>query len=192
MKLIIGLGNPGRIYENNRHNIGFMCVNHFARLHGVKFDRKEGKSRTGSGVVAGNSVVLAKPQTYMNNSGDSVKRLLARYKLTPEDLLVIHDDLDLSPGKIRIRQGSSSGGHKGVESIIAFLGSQDFLRLRVGIGRPEAEPSSSFTEDEVINYVLSDFTPEEKKVISEVIPRVSEAIICLLEEGLIEAMNRYN
>ena len=192
MKLIIGLGNPGRTYENNRHNIGFMCLNHFAKLHGIKFDRKEGKARTGSGVVNGYSVVMAKPQTYMNNSGDSVKRLLARYKLAPGDLLVVHDDLDLSPGKLRIRQGSSSGGHKGVESIIAGLGSQDFLRFRVGIGRPEAGPPSLFSEDEVINYVLSDFTAEEKQVISEVIPRVSEAILCLLEEGLEKAMNRYN
>lgn len=192
MKLIVGLGNPGRIYENNRHNIGFMCVNHFAKLYGIKFDRKEGKARTGAGVVAGESVVLAKPQTYMNNSGDSVKRLLDRYKLSPADLLVIHDDMDLPPGKIRLRQNSSSGGHKGASSIISYLGTQDFIRIRIGIGRPDAERSSPFSEEEVISYVLSDFTAGEKKVMSEVIHRVSEAIKCLLAEGLEKAMNGYN
>ena len=192
MKLIAGLGNPGKTYENNRHNVGFMCVSYFAKLHGIKFDGKQGKARTGKGVVAGEDVVLARPQTYMNASGDSVKLLLARYQLTPADLLVVHDDMDIPLGKIRIRQGSGSGGHKGVQSIIACLGSQEFMRLRVGIGRPEAEPSSFFSEDDIINYVLSDFTPEEKQVISEVIPRVSEAIMCLLEEGLEKAMNGFN
>lgn len=192
MKLIVGLGNPGRIYENNRHNIGFMCLNHLAKEHGIRFDHKEGKARTGYGKVGDEEVVLAKPQTYMNNSGDSVKRLLDKHKITPADLLVIHDDMDLPPGKIRIRPGSSSGGHKGASSIISYLGTQDFLRLRVGIGRPEAEASSLFMEDEIIGYVLSDFTAEEKSVMSEVIRRVTAAIGCLLAEGLEQAMNGYN
>lgn len=193
MKLIVGLGNPGRAYENSRHNIGFMCVSHFAKEYGIKFDRKEGKARTGTGRIGDEEVVLARPQTFMNNSGDSVKRLLDRYKLSPADLLVIHDDMDLPLGKIRLRQNSSSGGHKGASSIISYLGTQDFIRLRVGIGRPEAgETSSLFMEDEVIGYVLSNFTAEEKKVINEVIPRVTAAIGRLLAEGLEKAMNGFN
>jgi PTH1 family peptidyl-tRNA hydrolase len=192
MKLIVGLGNPGRIYENSRHNIGFTCLNHFARLHGIKFDRKESKARTGSGTVAGKAVVLARPQTYMNNSGDSVKLLVAKYKLTLDNLLVVHDDLDLPPGTIRLRQNSGSGGHKGVRSIIECLDSQDFTRLRVGIGRPELELPSLFSEDDIIKYVLSEFTDAEKQVINQVIPRVSDAILCLLEDGITAAMNRYN
>jgi PTH1 family peptidyl-tRNA hydrolase len=192
MKLIVGLGNPGRIYEKTRHNIGFICLGHFARLHNIKFDKKEGKARTGSGIVAGEAVILAKPQTYMNNSGESVKLLMAKYQLTLADLLVIHDDLDLPPGTIRISQNSGPGGHKGVRSIIECLDSQDFTRLRVGIGRPTLEMHSQFAEDDIIKYVLSDFTDAERKVINEVIPLVSDAILCLLEHGITAAMNRYN
>ena len=189
MKLIIGLGNPGRVYANNRHNIGFMCLNHFAKTQGIRFDRKQGQARIGSGEVAGSEVILAKPQTYMNLSGQSVSRLIKRFDIDLNDLLVIHDDLDLPLGKIRIRRGGSSGGHKGVDSIISYLGSQNFLRLRVGIERPVV---SEITENDVIAYVLSDFTPEEEEVVIQVIPRVSEAILCILDESLITAMNRYN
>ena len=193
MKLIVGLGNPGRGYANNRHNMGFMCLNHFARKHGIRFDKKQGQARTGSGEVAGNKVVLARPQTYMNLSGQSVGRLVRKFNIGLEDLLVIYDDLDLPLGKIRLRPGGSSGGHKGVASIIAELGSQDFPRLRVGIGqRTVAEGSTGITEAEIIAYVLSDFTPEEKRTVTEVIPGVSEAILCFLTEGLTVAMNKYN
>ncbi len=189
MKLIIGLGNPGRSYANNRHNIGFICLNYFARSHDIKFDRKQGQARTGRGKVAGNDVVLAKPQTYVNQSGESVSRLVKRFNISLDDLIVIHDDLDLPLGKIRISHGSSSGGHKGINSIINYLGSQDFTRIRIGIGRPdEAEVS----EDDIIAYVLSDFTPEQRKAIAPIIPKVTEAILCLLTEGLTPAMNKYN
>lgn len=191
MKLIIGLGNPGRGYADNRHNIGFMCLNHFAWTQGIGFDKKQGHARIGSGEVAGSQVVLAKPQTYMNLSGQSVSRLVKRFNINLSDLLVIHDDLDLPLGKIRIRQGGSSGGHKGIGSIITELGSQDFLRLRVGIGRPEIS-SAEISEADIIAYVLSDLTTEEKQVITQVVPRVSEAILCLLTEGLTAAMNKYN
>jgi len=193
MKLIVGLGNPGRAYANNHHNIGFMCLNHFARTQGIRFDKKQGKARIGTGEVAGCKIVVAKPQTYMNLSGQSVSRLVRKFNINPDNLLVIHDDLDLPLGKIRIRQGSSSSGHKGINSIITELGNQDFLRLRVGIGRPVKNRSfTEFSEDEIIAYVLSDFTPDQKQVVISVIPRVSEAILCLLNEGLTVTMNKYN
>ena len=193
MKLIIGLGNPGREYANNRHNIGFMCLRHFARAHGIRFDKKQGRARTGTGEVAGGKVILARPQTYMNQSGQSVSRLVKKFNINPDDLLIIHDDLDLPLGKIRIRQGGSSGGHKGINSVIAELDSQDFIHVRIGIGRPTViGGNTQAREAEIIAYVLSDFTPEEKQVITKVIPRVSEATRCLLTEGLTVAMNRYN
>jgi len=189
MKLIVGLGNPGQSYANNRHNVGFICLNYFARKQGIRFDKKQGKARIGIGEVAGGKVVVARPQTYMNLSGQSVNLLIRKFNVNLDDLLVIHDDIDLPLGKIRIRQGGSSGGHKGIESIISWLESQDFLRIRVGIGRPDTtEPS----EADIITYVLSDFTPEEKQTLTDVIPRVSEAIYCLLTEGLVAAMNKYN
>ena len=189
MKLIVGLGNPGRSYAGNRHNIGFICLRHFARARGIKLDRKKGLARVGTGTIAGNKVALARPQTFMNNSGQSVGRLLRKFAVSPKDLLVIHDDLDLPPAKIRISSGSGSGGHKGINSIITELGTREFTRLRVGIGRP-AKPSP--TEDDIIGFVLSDFTAEEKRAINQIIPRVTEAILCLLAEGLTAAMNKYN
>jgi len=193
MKLIVGLGNPGRIYAGNRHNIGFMCLNYFARKQGIRFDKKQGFARIGTGEVAGSKIVLARPQTYMNSSGQSISRLIQRFNIDLDDLLVIHDDLDLPLGKIRIRHGGSSGGHKGVESIITELGSQDFSRLRVGIGRPGvAESSTEISEADTIAYVLSDFTPDEKQTIAKVIPKVSEAILCFLTDGPTAAMNKYN
>jgi len=192
MKLIVGLGNPGRGYAHNRHNVGFVCLNHFARKQGIRFDRKQGKARTGTGEVAGSQVLLAKPQTHMNLSGQSVSRLIKKFNINLNDLLVIHDDLDLPLGKIRLSHGSSSGGHKGIDSIISSLGSQDFTRLRVGIGRPATEGLAEISEADIIAYVLSNFTPEEKQIIVQVIPRASEAIYCLLTEGLVVAMNKYN
>jgi len=193
MKLIVGLGNPGRKYEKNRHNIGFMCLKYFARRHRIRFDKKQGKARIGSGEVVGSKVIVARPQTYINLSGQAVGRLVRKFSISLDNLLVIHDDLDLPLGKIRIRRGGGSAGHKGVESIAAELGSQDLLRIRVGIGRPIiTTDSTEISEADIITYVLSDFTPDEKQTITRVIPRVSEAILCLLTEGLTAAMNRYN
>ena len=193
MKLIVGLGNPGRGYANNRHNLGFMCLNHFAQTQSIRFNRKQGKARTGSGEVASSKVVVARPQTYMNLSGQAVRLLIRKLNISLDNLLVIHDDLDLPLGKIRIRRGGSSAGHKGVKSITTESGSQDFLRIRVGIGRPPTvEGSTEINDADIIAYVLSDFTPEEKQTVTQVIPTVSEAILCLLTEGLTAAMNRYN
>ena len=188
MKLIVGLGNPGRAYANNRHNTGFICLGYFAKKYGIRFDRKQGQARIGTGEVAGNKVVIARPQTYVNRSGEAVTRLVKRFNISPENLLVIHDDLDLPLGKIRIRHNGSSGGHKGIESIISCLGSRNFLRIRIGIGRPAAE----INEADIIAYVLSGFTPEEKQIFSQVIPAASEAILCIFTEGLTPAMNKYN
>ena len=187
MKLIVGLGNPGRGYANNRHNVGFMCLNHFAKVHGIHFDKKQGKARIGTGELAGSKVVVARPQTYMNQSGQAVSRLVRKFNISLDNLLVIHDDLDLSLGKLRIRRGGGSAGHKGVESVTAELGNRDFPRIRVGIGRP-----TEITEADIGTYVLGDFTTEEKQTITGVIPRVSEAILCLITEGLTAAMNKYN
>lgn len=189
MKLIVGLGNPGRYYANNRHNIGFMCLNHFARTHSISFNKKKGLARIGTGIVAASEVVLAKPQTYMNLSGQSVSRLVRQFNISLDDLIVIHDDLDLPTAKIRIRRDSGSGGHQGVDSIITGLGSRDFTRIRIGIGRPDIpEPD----ENDIINYVLSDFGPEEKITVTQTIPEVGEAISCLISEDLATAMNKFN
>jgi len=193
MKLIAGLGNPGLIYARNRHNIGFMCLNRFARKHGIRFARKQGLARIGEGEVAGMKLILARPQTMMNRSGHSVSRLVKKYKVNPEDLIVVHDDLDLPLGKIRIRQGGQSGGHKGIESIIACLDNTNFIRVRVGIGRPDLMGSADMDRDaDVINHVLSDFDSSENKLVANVINKVNEAILCLIGEGLTAAMNRYN
>lgn len=193
MKLIVGLGNPGFFYANNRHNVGYMCLKGFARQHKIRLDKKQGLARTGSGQIGGESVVLARPQTYMNESGEAVGRLMQRYRLGSENLIVIHDDLDLPVGKLRLRRGRGSGGHRGIESIMAKLGSGEFYRVRVGIGRPNIPEGSDVDKERaVIDYVLTGFTKEEKKVISGVIPEVSRALECLLIEGLDAAMNRYN
>jgi PTH1 family peptidyl-tRNA hydrolase len=193
MKLIVGLGNPGFLYARNRHNAGFICVTHLARVHRIQFDRKQGHARTGIGKIGRNKVVVARPQTYMNASGESVKALMSKLNIMPSDLIVIHDDLDLPTGKIRLRLGGGSGGHKGIESIILHTGTPDFYRVRVGIGHPEEKKAGpSAKEEAVIAYVLSDFTTEERKTIEATLPVVSEAVACLLAEGITAAMNKYN
>jgi peptidyl-tRNA hydrolase, PTH1 family len=137
MKLIVGLGNPGRVYTRNRHNVGFQCLNQFARLKSIRLDRRQCRARIGMGEVSGVPLILARPGTFMNVSGDSVSCLVRRHHIDLSDLLIICDDLDLPLGKIRLRQSGGSGGHRGINSIISALGSGDFARLRVGIGRPQ-------------------------------------------------------
>ena len=193
IKLIVGLGNPGRVYSNNRHNIGFICLNYFARKHSIRFDKRQSRARIGMGKVANNEVVVAKPQTYMNLSGQAVSLLVKKFNINLNNLLVIHDDLDLPLGKIRIRRGVGWTGHKGVRSSRDELGSGDFSLLRVGIGRPvKNEDFTEFSGDEVIAYVLSDFTTEEKQILNQVMPTVSDAILCIFTEGPTAAMNKYN
>ncbi len=187
MKLIVGLGNPGRAFAHNRHNMGFNCLRHLAKKQGIRFTRKQCLARIGPGEIAGHQIVLARPQTYMNSSGRSVSRLVKRFNIALDDIIVIHDDLDLPLGKVRLRRGGGSGGQKGVDSIINELGSRDFIRVRVGISRP-----METRQADVVDYVLGDFTTEERQIISQAIARVSEAILCLLAEGLAAAMNKYN
>lgn len=193
MKLIVGLGNPGQKYANNRHNLGFMCLSEFAKAHKIKLDKKEGQSRTGTGEIGGETVILARSQTYMNESGQAVRWLVRRYNLKPDEIIIIHDDMDLPLGKVRIRQGGSAAGHNGIKSIISELGYPDFIRVRVGTGRPGVTKSGVPTaEDEVIGFVLSDFVRDEQKVVDQTIPKVSEAVEYLINDGLAAAMNKYN
>lgn len=191
MKLIVGLGNPGKAYARNRHNVGFQCLNHFAKLHSIRFDRRQCQARVGIGKVRNEKLLLAKPGTFVNLTGKSLACLVRRYKVPLSDLLVIYDDLDLPLGRIRLRQSGSSGGHKGMNSIISALGSEDFARARVGIGRPQVE-GKSLSEDAIISYVLSDFSPEEEAIIKPAIARASEAIDCFLTQGIKAAMNKFN
>jgi PTH1 family peptidyl-tRNA hydrolase len=191
MKLIVGLGNPGKAYAHNRHNVGFQCLNYFAKLHSVRFDRRQCQAKVGLGKLRGEKLLLAKPGTFVNLSGKSVAGLVHKHNIPLSDLLVIYDDLDLPLGKIRLRQSGSSGGHKGMNSIISALGSEDFPRIRVGIGRPQAE-EQSVSEDAIVNYVLSDFSPQEETIIKSVIVTVAEAIDCFLTQGIEAAMSKFN
>jgi len=191
MKLIVGLGNPGRIYAHNRHNAGFRCLNYFARLHSIRFNRMQCRAKVGLAAVSGEKLLLAKPGTFMNLSGQSVACLTHKHGIPLSDLLVIYDDLDLPLGKIRLRQNGGSGGHKGMNSIISILGSEDFPRIRVGIGRPQGE-RQSINEDAIVNYVLSDFSPQEEAVIKPVLVKVAEAIDCFLNQGIVAAMSKFN
>lgn len=193
MKLIVGLGNPGKTYAHNRHNIGFRCINYLAKLHSIPMKGHQCQSQSGSGKIAGVKLLLANPKTFVNLSGEAVDRLMRKYKIPVNDLIVICDDLDLPLGKLRLRTGGSAGGHKGIKSIISALGSKDFCRIKVGIGRPTKENGTLITdEDVIVSYVLSDFTPQEDKAIKPAIARVAEAIHCVLTEGIVAAMNKFN
>lgn len=192
-KIIVGLGNPGEDYASSLHNVGFMCVNYFARKNRIGFDKKQAEARTGAGKVAGVQVLIARPHTYMNRSGEAVSRLMKKFRLTPADVLVVYDDLDLPLGRIRIRQDGGAGGHNGIKSIIQELGSQEFPRLRVGIGRPA--DTNGLREDknaDVITYLLSEFPPEVKTAINQVLPKVNDAIYAVITEGVTAAMNKFN
>jgi len=183
-KLIVGLGNPGRKYAHNRHNVGFECLDRLAQAHGLSFTRRRTKTSLSLGKIADVRVVLARPLTYMNLSGQAVRPLVSFYKLSLEDILVIHDDLDLPLGTTRLRPEGGSGGHKGMRSIIEALGSQAFPRLRVGIGRPPG--------NDAVSYVLSDFTADEQITLESVYERMVAAVELFLREGIEAAMNAYN
>ena len=191
MKLIVGLGNPGKTYAHNRHNAGFRCLNYFARLHSIRFDHRQCRARVGIGEVGGEKLLLAKPGTFVNLSGKPVACLVHKHNISLSNLLVIHDDLDLPLGKIRLRRSGGSGGHKGMNSIISTLESEDFPRIRVGIGRPQAE-EGPFNEDTIVHYVLSDFSPPEEAIIKAAIAMVAEAIDCFLSQGIEAAMSKFN
>jgi len=193
LKLIIGLGNPGSIYAGNRHNIGFRCINHLAKLHSISMKGHQCQSQVGSGKIAGVEVLLAKPKTFVNLSGEAVGRLMRKYKIQVNDLIVICDDLDLPLGRLRLRPGGSAGGHKGINSIISALGSKDFCRIKVGIGRPTKEDGTAITDEEfIVSYVLSDFTPREDDIIKSAIAQVARTIQSILADGITPAMNKFN
>ncbi len=189
-RLIVGLGNPGEKYAGTRHNIGFMCLDAYAELHNIAFARSRIKAKTAVTWINNLDVVFAKPQSFMNLSGEPVGKLLRQHKVKPENLMVIHDDLDLPVGRIRIRQGGSSGGHKGINSIVEHISTQEFIRIKVGIGRPN--DSGKTNEDEIVNYVLGDFTSGEKALIKDLIPLVGKVLDSLLADGLAATMNRFN
>lgn len=182
--LVVGLGNPGERYRRNRHNIGFHCLERLAYEHGIAITRRRFRAAWGQGRIGGEPVVLAMPQTYMNDSGQAVAPLSRWFKIPPERIMVVYDDLDLPVGRVRLRPGGSSGGHHGIESIIAHLGTHDFNRLRIGIGRPEV--------GDPIDYVLNDISREQEPMLAEGCDVAARAVECFLERGIGEAMNVYN
>ncbi len=184
--LIVGLGNPGPEYAAHRHNVGFRVVDALAQAHGLTFARrKKMKAHTAQGEIGGRAVLLAKPRTFMNLSGQAVARLCRAHAIPPERLLVVYDDLDLPLGRLRLRPGGGTGGHKGMRSITDALGTQEFARLRLGIGRPPAGVDPA-------DYVLSPFTPEEQEIVAEVVARAVAAAECWLTDGIVVAMDRFN
>ena len=186
MKLVVGLGNPGRTYQWTRHNLGFWIVERLARQHGIKLAKRGLRSVYGLGQVGQVAVVLAKPMTYMNLSGDAVSRLIRFFRVPPQDLTVLQDDLDLPWGKVRIRIRGGHGGHKGIRSITEAIGSDSFQRVKVGIGRPRAENTDPS------DYVLEPLTGEERKEFQEAVVRGVQAVEVLLEEGPQQAMERFH
>ena len=189
-KMIVGLGNPGPEHARNRHNLGFQVVECLAERHDLHFDKFQKRARLAIGRIElpnGRSerVLLAKPLTYMNDSGESVGQLRAFYKIEPASILVVFDDLDLPAGRIRLRPGGGSGGQKGIKSIIQHLGTADFPRLRVGIGRPPGKMDP-------VDYVLQNFSAQEEAEMALVRARAADAVEIWLAAGIAEAMNHYN
>jgi peptidyl-tRNA hydrolase, PTH1 family len=181
--LVIGLGNPGREYERSRHNLGFLVVDELARRHGGRITERAAKSLMGRVRLGGTELVLAKPQTMMNLSGLAVKALRAKYAVPLDRVLIVHDDLDLPFGRLRIRKGGSSAGNHGMDSVIESLGTKDVIRFRVGIGRPPGDG---------IDYVLSPFTDSERAELPGVVGRVADAVEVAVEKGLEKAMTDFN
>lgn len=185
MKLIVGLGNPTREYQATRHNIGFDAITRMCDDYRIRLDSKEHKAVCGKGYIGGEKVILAQPQTYMNLSGESVRELADYYKLTNEDVIVICDDINLDVGQLRVRKKGSAGGHNGIKNIIAQLGTEEFMRIRVGVG---AKPEKW----DLADYVLGRFPKEEEPVIREALEKVSKACECIITDGIEAAMNLYN
>jgi peptidyl-tRNA hydrolase, PTH1 family len=183
--LIIGLGNPGREYRSNRHNVGFMVIDVLSQKIGAKTSRVQSKSLVTTINLGEKRIILAKPQIFMNLSGSAVRSLVRYYKIPLENLLIVHDDLDLPLGTIRIRPGGASAGHKGLGSIIQELQTESIPRLRVGIGRPPGRMDGA-------DYVLEDFSGEETKSLLPVLDRAAEGILTFISSGIVTAMNQYN
>ncbi|MFZ5639767.1 MAG: aminoacyl-tRNA hydrolase [Bacillota bacterium] len=185
MILVVGLGNPGKEYAATRHNVGFMVVDRFAEEHGIMVEKSKFKSLIGEGHVGTEKIILAKPQTYMNLSGEAVLDIVNFYKIPPENVIVIVDDMDLPAGKVRLRVKGGSGGHNGLKSIIYQLQTEDFPRLRIGIGKPAPERQA-------VGFVLGRFSDEEKELTQEAINKAAAAIKEIIKSGAERAMNRVN
>jgi peptidyl-tRNA hydrolase, PTH1 family len=183
--LVAGLGNPGREYRHNRHNVGFMAVEHLSEKFKIPFGKVQSKAITGTGLVHDQKVLLVKPQTYMNLSGLAIGALAKYYKIAPDHMIIIHDDVDLPLGTLRLRAQGGAGGQKGMTSIIERLGTKEFPRLRLGVGRP---PGHMQTAD----YVLEDFFPDEKEILAHVFDRVTLAVETFIIEGIRAAMTNFN
>lgn len=192
VELVIGLGNPGSEYAANRHNVGFWTVNRLGRRLGIDVKRHTGLASTGEGLYNGRRLVLAKPRTFMNKSGDAVRELARRYKLAPEQVLIVYDDLDLPTGRVRLRARGSHGGNNGMKSIVAALGTQEFPRIRIGIGRPTLGGEPSWDPDVVAGWVLSDPSPADRLLLDEAVDRAQEAVLAILDDGIETAMGRFN
>ena len=186
MFIIVGLGNPTPEYEGTRHNVGFEVIDALARKYNIDVDTKKHRAYIGKGMIEGQKVILAKPQTYMNLSGESIREFINYYKMDPEtELIVIYDDIDLEPGQIRIRKKGSAGGHNGMKSIISQIGTQNFYRIKVGVG---AKPAGW----DLADYVLGRFSTKEREEVDRAIEEAADAVEVILTEGIDAAMNKYN
>ncbi|MBE7010771.1 MAG: aminoacyl-tRNA hydrolase [Ruminococcaceae bacterium] len=185
MYVILGIGNPGKQYENTKHNIGFISLDYLAASCGIQINKIKHKALIGEGRLAGEKVILVKPQTYVNLSGESLRMIMDFYKLTPEELIVIYDDVSLEQGRVRIRAKGSDGGHNGIKSIIYHLQSDDFCRIKIGVGTPPPHY-------DLADWVLSKFSNEEIKVVSQVVDKVPDMVAEIMKNGPQSAMNRFN
>lgn len=186
MYLIAGLGNPTKKYENTRHNMGFDCIEKLSSKFGIKMKRSRFSALVGKGEIGNESVILVKPQTFMNLSGDAISRIAKYYKIdTGKELIVIYDDTDLDIGSIRIKARGSAGGHNGMKSIIARIGSEEFIRVRVGIGKREED-------SDMIDFVLGQFSEDERKKIDMALEKAAEAVEDIIRSGIEHSMNSYN
>lgn len=184
MYLIVGLGNPEKDYSNTRHNMGFNVINKLADKYGIDVGKKNFKALYGMGTVDGERVIFLKPQTFMNLSGESVREVVDYYKIDVDHILVIYDDIDIAPGRIRIRKSGSPGTHNGMKSVVQCLNSQDFPRVRVGIGRPQ--------DGNFIEYVIGAISNEDKEVLQTGVDKATEAVCAILEHDIDFAMNKFN
>ncbi len=184
--LIVGLGNPGKEYEKTRHNCGFRAIDLLAQSLGCKIDKAKFQGLYGQATYQGRKLFLLKPMTYMNLSGKSVLQLSAYYQIPPQRIIVLFDDISLEPGRLRIRPDGSAGGHNGIKSIISDLGSQDFPRVKIGVG------AKAHAEQDLADWVLSGFSASEEKALVSALERAAEAALCIMESGVPEAANRYN
>jgi peptidyl-tRNA hydrolase, PTH1 family len=183
--LIVGLGNPGPGYASHRHNLGFMTVDCFAERHGFRFGKGVGNALVATGTFEGRPLTLAKPQTFMNRSGAAVRSLLRRHARGPQDLVVVYDEVDLPLGRVRLRKDGSHGGHNGMRDIISALDTQEFARLRLGVGRPPGD-------EDTADYVLSPFKPDERPRVETMLDTAVAALERLLRDGIEDAMNEFN